>query len=123
MAVGFYLPLTLNDNDDTNEEWITSTISDASGKLQLVKVLAIQLFNSFEELARPYNDVPKNMIGEEITTTPDDNSAILSLGDDSLHIVSLLLVVPISYKCGMHTVATIMQQMEQMETYHPLMGL
>eukprot|EP00957_Ditylum_brightwellii_P145716 11095683-Ditylum_brightwellii.AAC.1 len=61
-----YLPqveVTISNDGDTNKEWITSTTSDAAGRLQLVKVLASQLFYSFDDLAKPSDDFPAHQMG------------------------------------------------------------
>eukprot|EP00957_Ditylum_brightwellii_P048080 3650459-Ditylum_brightwellii.AAC.1 len=100
-----------------------STTLVTVGKLQPVKVLASQLFYNFKELARPYEDFPDNMNGQEIDAIPDSDSSVLHQGDDNLHVVSLPSAIPVFYKDGLQSGKTNMHQLEQMKDYHPIMGL
>eukprot|EP00957_Ditylum_brightwellii_P061262 4649545-Ditylum_brightwellii.AAC.1 len=73
-----YLPqvkVTIGDDDDTNKECITSMTSDSAGRLHPVKALASQLFYNFDELARPYDNVPAHFVGDVIEDIPETDSA------------------------------------------------
>eukprot|EP00957_Ditylum_brightwellii_P155277 11820735-Ditylum_brightwellii.AAC.1 len=90
------MKVTINEDGDTNEGWITSTTSDSAGRLLLVKVLASQLFFNFDELARPFGDFPDHLMGDVIEDISKMDSVNPSFGGNVLHIVSLPLVIPVS---------------------------
>eukprot|EP00957_Ditylum_brightwellii_P179739 13692187-Ditylum_brightwellii.AAC.1 len=78
-------------------------MSNAAGKMQPVKGSANLVFHNFKELARPYADFPKAMKGKAIKKIPADNAVIPPPGEDTLHIVSLPLAIPVSYKHGLQS--------------------
>eukprot|EP00957_Ditylum_brightwellii_P012370 934343-Ditylum_brightwellii.AAC.1 len=101
-----YLPqleVDINKEGDLCNEWITSTTSNATGKMQPVKVSANRVFHNFNELACPYTDFPKSMKGKTIKKIPADNTVIPLPGDDPLHVVSLPLSIPVLYKHGLQS--------------------
>eukprot|EP00957_Ditylum_brightwellii_P126526 9643940-Ditylum_brightwellii.AAC.1 len=93
------MEVIIDNNGNINKDWIIRTTSDAAGKLQPDEVLTIQLFNNFEDLARPYDDFPEHMTGNKIEAIPDDSGVHL-LGNSYLHIVSLPL--GIKQHLGLH---------------------
>eukprot|EP00957_Ditylum_brightwellii_P116616 8895580-Ditylum_brightwellii.AAC.1 len=81
-----YLPqIEVDVAKDSNlgDEWITRTASDAVGKMQPVKVSAIQIFHNFDELACPYSNLPKGMKGAKIKKIPSADN-VLPPNDDGL---------------------------------------
>eukprot|EP00957_Ditylum_brightwellii_P166538 12677067-Ditylum_brightwellii.AAC.1 len=54
-------------------KWIIRTMSDAVGKMQPVKVSAMQIFHNFDKLAHLYINFPKEMKGAEIKKIPSAN--------------------------------------------------
>eukprot|EP00957_Ditylum_brightwellii_P155967 11871665-Ditylum_brightwellii.AAC.1 len=62
-------------------------------------------------------------MGYVIGNITDMNTVNPPLGDNDLHIVSLLLVIPMLYNHGSTTGTINMNQLEQMEAYYWLMGL
>eukprot|EP00957_Ditylum_brightwellii_P066832 5071957-Ditylum_brightwellii.AAC.1 len=96
-----YLPqveVTINEDGDTDEEWITGTTSDSAGRLLLVKVLTSQIFYNFDELASPFDNFPAHLMGDVIEDILETDNINPPFGDDDLCIVSLPLVIPVSYK-------------------------
>eukprot|EP00957_Ditylum_brightwellii_P168977 12862167-Ditylum_brightwellii.AAC.1 len=71
--------------------------------MQPIKVSANLVFHNFNELAHPYADFPKSMKGETIKKIPADNAVIPPPGEDSLHVVSLPLAIPVLYKHGLQS--------------------
>eukprot|EP00957_Ditylum_brightwellii_P046370 3519681-Ditylum_brightwellii.AAC.1 len=91
-----YLPqveVMIDEDSDTDEEWITSSTSDSADRLQSVKVLAIQLFYDFDELARPFDDFPTHLMGGVIEDIPEMDSIIPPFGDNNLCIISISAVI------------------------------
>eukprot|EP00957_Ditylum_brightwellii_P087786 6685047-Ditylum_brightwellii.AAC.1 len=91
-----YLPqveVTIDEDGNTNEEWITGLTSDSAGRLQSVKVLASQLFYNFDELVGPFDDFPAHLMGDVIEDFPETDSAIPPYGNDNLRIASLPSVI------------------------------
>eukprot|EP00957_Ditylum_brightwellii_P167178 12726295-Ditylum_brightwellii.AAC.1 len=78
--------------------------------------LASQLFYNFDELARTSNDFPAHLMGDVIVGIP-------SFGDDNLCIANLPAVILVSYKHSLTTGNLNLYQLEQMEKYHPIIGL
>eukprot|EP00957_Ditylum_brightwellii_P124517 9489920-Ditylum_brightwellii.AAC.1 len=117
------MEVTINDDDDTNKEWIIDTMSNAAGRLQLVKVLASQLLYNFDKLARHSDDFPTQLISDAIDNILETGSVNPPFGDDNLCNVSLLLMIPMSYEHGLMTGTLSLCQPEQVEEYHPIMGL
>eukprot|EP00957_Ditylum_brightwellii_P073419 5579074-Ditylum_brightwellii.AAC.1 len=115
--------VTINNDGNTDKEWITSTTSDAVGRLQPVKVLTSQLFYNFDELTRPYGNFPAHLIGDVINNSPETDSINPPFGDDDLCIVSLPVVILMSYEYGLTAGNLNSHQLEQMEVYHPSMCL
>eukprot|EP00957_Ditylum_brightwellii_P088768 6759943-Ditylum_brightwellii.AAC.1 len=62
-------------------------------------------------------------MGDVIEDTPKMDSVNLPFGDNNLCIVSIPSVIPVSYKHGLTSGALSSCQIEQMEDYHPIMGL
>eukprot|EP00957_Ditylum_brightwellii_P138631 10567006-Ditylum_brightwellii.AAC.1 len=62
-------------------------------------------------------------MGDVIEDIPDMNSANPPFGNNNLCIVSLPLVIPVSYKHGLTSGALSSCQLEQMKEYHPIMSL
>eukprot|EP00957_Ditylum_brightwellii_P208848 15359208-Ditylum_brightwellii.AAC.1 len=121
-----YLPqveITINEDGDTDEEWITGSTSDSTGRLLPVKVLASQLFFNFDELARPFDNFPAHFMGDVIEDIPKIDRVNPPFGNHDLCIVSLPLVIPVSYKHGLISGALSSCQLEQMEEYCPIIGL
>eukprot|EP00957_Ditylum_brightwellii_P148340 11293651-Ditylum_brightwellii.AAC.1 len=121
-----YLPqveVTIDEDGDTDEEWITGTTLDSAGRLLLVKVLASQFFYSFDELARTFDNFPAHLMGDVIEDIPETDSVNPPFGDNNLHIVSLPPVISVSYKHVLTSGALSSHQLEQMENYHLIMGL
>eukprot|EP00957_Ditylum_brightwellii_P111652 8516644-Ditylum_brightwellii.AAC.1 len=121
-----YLPqveVMINNDGDTNKEWITGTTLDSAGRLQPVKVLTSQLFYNFDELARPYDNFPAHLMDDIIEDIPETDSVNPPFGDDSLCIISLPSVIPVSYDHGLMAGALNSCQLEQIKDYHPIMGL
>eukprot|EP00957_Ditylum_brightwellii_P157045 11952170-Ditylum_brightwellii.AAC.1 len=110
------------DVDVTNDgnlgnEWITRTTSNAVGKMQPMKVSAMQIFHNFDELAQPYSNLPKCMKGAEIKTIPSADTILPPNGHEPLHMVSLPLAISVSHK-------VINEDLRfDAEAYHHLMGL
>eukprot|EP00957_Ditylum_brightwellii_P126802 9665637-Ditylum_brightwellii.AAC.1 len=121
-----YLPYVevMNTNDSyTNKELIISTILDSAGRLQPVKVSASQLFYNFDELMRPFDDFPAHLMGDAIEDIPETDSVNPPFGGNNLHIVSLPLVIPVSYEYNLMAGTVNSHQLEQMEDYHSIMGV
>eukprot|EP00957_Ditylum_brightwellii_P180259 13731747-Ditylum_brightwellii.AAC.3 len=121
-----YLPqveVKINNGGDTDKEWITGTTSNVVGRLQTVKVLTSQIFYNFYKLARPSNNFPAHLMGDVIDNIPETDSVNPPFGDDNLCIVSLPLVISVSYEHGLTTGTLNLYQLEQMKDYHPIMGL
>eukprot|EP00957_Ditylum_brightwellii_P030640 2321920-Ditylum_brightwellii.AAC.1 len=62
-------------------------------------------------------------MGNVIEDIPEMDSVNPPFGDGNLCIVSLLLVIPVSYEHGLTAGALNSRQLELMEEYHPNMGL
>eukprot|EP00957_Ditylum_brightwellii_P095675 7290214-Ditylum_brightwellii.AAC.1 len=62
-------------------------------------------------------------MGDVIEDIPKTDSVSLPFGNNNLHIVSLPLVIPVSYEHSLTLGALSSCQLEQMEEYHPIMGL
>eukprot|EP00957_Ditylum_brightwellii_P035690 2706370-Ditylum_brightwellii.AAC.1 len=71
--------------------------------MQPVKVSANLVFDNFNKLAHPYTDFPKSMKGKLIKKIPSNDAVISLHGDDSLHMVSLPLAIPVLYKYGLQS--------------------
>eukprot|EP00957_Ditylum_brightwellii_P006946 525743-Ditylum_brightwellii.AAC.1 len=92
--------------------------------MQLIKVSANLVFHNFNKLACPYTDFTKSMKGKTIKKIPNDNAVILPPGDDLLHVVSLPLAIPVSYKHRLQSGKVTNEDLRyDSESYHPLMGL
>eukprot|EP00957_Ditylum_brightwellii_P162142 12344865-Ditylum_brightwellii.AAC.1 len=113
----------INKDSGTNEEWITGTILDSAGRLQPVKVLARQLFYNFDELAMPFDNFLAHLMGSVIEEIPEMDSVNPPFSDNDLYIVSLPLVIPVSYEHGLVAGALNSCQLDQMKYCHPIMGL
>eukprot|EP00957_Ditylum_brightwellii_P157179 11962683-Ditylum_brightwellii.AAC.1 len=99
-------------------------MSNAAGKMQPVKVSATQIFHNFVELAHPYINLPKSMKGSEIKKIPSADSVLPPPGDDSVHLVSLPLAIPVLYAHGLQLGKVTNEDLRfDAEAYHPLMGL
>eukprot|EP00957_Ditylum_brightwellii_P089228 6794948-Ditylum_brightwellii.AAC.1 len=62
-------------------------------------------------------------MGDVIKDIPEMDSTNPPFGNNNLCIVSLPLVIPVSYKRGLTLGALSSRQLEEMEEYHPIMGL
>eukprot|EP00957_Ditylum_brightwellii_P048168 3656070-Ditylum_brightwellii.AAC.1 len=58
------------------------------------------------KLARPYEDFPDHMKGDKIKTILKEGSAAHLLANNSLHIISLPLVIPALYRYELYTRTT-----------------
>eukprot|EP00957_Ditylum_brightwellii_P157673 12001264-Ditylum_brightwellii.AAC.1 len=84
-----YLPqLKVDVTEDSNlcNEWITGTMSNAAGKMQLVKVSTTLVFHNFNKLAHLYTDFPRSMKGKHIKKIPSSDAVIPMHRDGPLHV-------------------------------------
>eukprot|EP00957_Ditylum_brightwellii_P021146 1593873-Ditylum_brightwellii.AAC.1 len=64
------------------------------------------------------------MKGNTIKKIPADNAVIPPPGEDPLHVVSLPLAIPVSYKHGLQSGKVTKEDLRyDSEAYNPLMGL
>eukprot|EP00957_Ditylum_brightwellii_P183781 13998776-Ditylum_brightwellii.AAC.1 len=113
----------IDEDGNTNEEWITGLTLDLAGRLQPVKVLASQLFYNFDELMRTFDNFPAHLMGNVIKDIPEIDSVIPPFGNNDLCIVSLPSVIPVSYEHDLTTGTLNSRQLELMEDYHSIMDL
>eukprot|EP00957_Ditylum_brightwellii_P098399 7496947-Ditylum_brightwellii.AAC.1 len=62
-------------------------------------------------------------MGDVIKDIPETDSINPPFGNNNLCIVSLPLVIPVSYKHGLTSGALSSHQLEHMEAHHPIMGM
>eukprot|EP00957_Ditylum_brightwellii_P002628 202170-Ditylum_brightwellii.AAC.1 len=107
-----YLPwIEVDVTEDSNlgDEWITGTMFDAVGNMQL--------------LACPYRNLPKAK-GSEIKKIPITDSVLTLPGDDLMHVVSLPLSIPVPYAHRLQLGKVTNEDIRfSVEAYHHLMGL
>eukprot|EP00957_Ditylum_brightwellii_P077026 5853839-Ditylum_brightwellii.AAC.1 len=123
------IKVSMKEDNNFKEDWANGTMSDQGRsdsviKLQLAKVLASEVFYDFEELAMSYDGFPYYMMRDAIENNPEDDNVFPPRGDDNLHIIHFISVIPVLYVHNIYAVnMSSTRYLQQKEDYYSMVVL